>query len=79
MLVFWFLALWSSKSTSSKGTIVSKGSIRKYILLTLSHVECTAERRDLTVNLIIGRLTLLFVKVSLLAKRIILHLVFTTI
>lgn len=63
-------------SSTPKGSVVNKCNVRKYILLTLSHVESTPERGALTADVIIVR-GLLSVKASWLVKRVILlvHLV----
>lgn len=46
---------------SSSSPAVSSSSLRQYILLTLSHVECTEERLKLSADAIIGQ-KLLFAK-----------------
>lgn len=48
---------------------LSRGSLRQYILLTLSHVECTEERLKLSADAIIARLTKAFVCKSIVISK----------
>lgn len=48
---------------------VSKSSVRKYILLTFSHVEKTPERQALSVEIIISRLVKTFVCESIIVSK----------
>ena len=56
-------------SSTFKGSVVSKCNVRKYILLTLSHVESTPERGALTADLIIVRLKGAFICKSIVVSK----------
>lgn len=67
-LIFAFFVLCCLSSTF-KGSVVSKCSMRKYILLTLSHADGTVERGALTADLIIARLKEAFVCKSIVISK----------
>ena len=66
MILIWILLLCV---LNSKSLPICKSSVRKYILLTLSHGECTLERQKLSAKVIISRLTGAFVCKSIIISR----------
>lgn len=68
-LVLCCLAYLLLISLHSPTTHIGRGSLRKYILLTLSHVECTETRRELSTETIINRLTRTFVCKSIVISK----------
>lgn len=67
--ILFTFALFALCCLSSKGLVMSKCNIRKYILLTLSRADCTAERGALTADLIIARLKEAFVCKSIVVSK----------